>query len=174
MVSSSAGIVVVSSRQGTVPFSFSNSIWKRRDINIPCMQSRQLKFLSRFLMSSVFGHQRFNTAAQQFYRKSSNEKGIQGGTAHSCFHSPVLQGTSTCSDETEKGRTFKSYLSGRHVFKWYVSICQLAGCYPYAVNVRLCIVTLEILKGKENKNCGLAMWTGNAHDSPCGRINPND
>lgn len=29
MVSSSAGMVLVSNRQGTVPFSFSSSIWKR-------------------------------------------------------------------------------------------------------------------------------------------------
>lgn len=29
MVSSSAGMVLVSSRQGTVPFSFSSSIWGR-------------------------------------------------------------------------------------------------------------------------------------------------
>lgn len=57
----------------------------------------------------------------------------------------------------DKKRAFKPYLSRRHVFKWYVSICQLTGCYPYAVNVRFRIVTLEILDEKEKKKS--ALWT---------------
>lgn len=57
----------------------------------------------------------------------------------------------------DKKRAFKPYLSRRHVFKWYVSICQLTGCYPYAVNVGFRIVTLEILDEKEKKKS--ALWT---------------
>lgn len=52
----------------------------------------------------------------------------------------------------DKKGACKPYLSGRHVFKWDMSICQLTGCYPHAVNVRLCIVTLQILHEKEKKN----------------------
>lgn len=72
-------------------------------------------------------------------------------------HPPVF--TAQCSKavprarmKDEKGTAFKPYLSRRHVFKWYVSICQLTGCYPYTVNVRFCIVTLEVLDEKEKKN----------------------
>lgn len=54
-----------------------------------------------------------------------------------------------CQAQGEQGRALQPYLSRRHVFKWYVAVCQLAGRYPYAVNVRFCIVTLEILEGKE-------------------------
>lgn len=55
-----------------------------------------------------------------------------------------------------------------------MSICQLTSCYPYAVNVRFCIISLKILEEKGNKNGRLAMQTGNAHDLLCRRINTND
>lgn len=54
-----------------------------------------------------------------------------------------------CEAQDEQGTALQPYLSRRHVFKWDVAVCQLAGCYPYAVNVRFCIVTLEILEAKE-------------------------
>lgn len=49
--------MVVSNRQGTVPFSFSKSIWKRRGINIT---HRKITQLSQWI-SSEFGRDHSDT-----------------------------------------------------------------------------------------------------------------
>lgn len=116
------------------------------------------------------GHKQHHTESDQTVKIS-----------HSGTHSTLSVFTSQCSKaapparmKDEKGTALNPYLSRRHVFKWYMSVCQLTGCYPYTVNVRFCIVTLEILDEKEKKNYSLVCdYTGNTHNSICRTI-PND
>lgn len=86
-----------------------------------------------------------------FYGKSMRRE-FRYARHPSVFTSQCSKALPCARMKDEKGTAFKPYLSRRHVFKRYVSICQLTGCYPHAVNVGFCIVTLEILDEKEKKN----------------------
>lgn len=49
----------------------------------------------------------------------------------------------------EEGTGLQAHLGGRHILKGHMAIGQLAGCDSHTVDVRLGIVTLQILSQKE-------------------------